>query len=347
MRSLITLGGVCVAALLLVAPAAATPPVPPRARARSPLARPTTRLCSRQLGSTLYMNAEPEMRSAINPTNANNIVGAYQQDRWDDGGARGLVSSWSNDGGATWHPVGASGRQQVLGRELRSRLRPLGLVRAERRPLLDLALVRLLRHPQRDHRQQVDERRAELGPGARDHGRRHERPRQAVDHGRPVQREPGVRRLGPLPVAAGGSTRATRAGSMRRRTSSRRGSPARRTADRRGSPPGSPTTRAPMRGRSGTSSSSCRTRRTTFWTGWSCSPTTRRSFAAPQVAVIRSTDHGSTWSRQATIIAPTRSVVLRRRSIPTTAMRSAAATCRTSRSTRTTATSTRPGTTTA
>ncbi len=31
----------------------------------------------------------------------------YQQDRWDDGGARGLVASWSNDGGADL----ASGRR--------------------------------------------------------------------------------------------------------------------------------------------------------------------------------------------------------------------------------------------
>src|SRR5437763_10354038 len=58
-----------------------------------------------ELGSTLYPNAEPEPRADINPTNSANIVGAYQQDRWSDGGARGLVASWSKDGGATWHPV--------------------------------------------------------------------------------------------------------------------------------------------------------------------------------------------------------------------------------------------------
>jgi hypothetical protein len=56
-------------------------------------------------GSTLYPNAEPEPRADVNPTNSSNIVGVYQQDRWDDGGARGLVSSWTKDGGATWHPV--------------------------------------------------------------------------------------------------------------------------------------------------------------------------------------------------------------------------------------------------
>src|SRR5436190_16681362 len=56
-------------------------------------------------GSVLYPNSEPEPRADVNPTNTSNIVGAYQQDRWNDGGGRGLVSSWTKNGGATWHPV--------------------------------------------------------------------------------------------------------------------------------------------------------------------------------------------------------------------------------------------------
>jgi hypothetical protein len=56
-------------------------------------------------GSTLYPNSEPEPRADANPANPANIVGAYQQDRWDDGGGRGLVSSWTKNGGTTWHPV--------------------------------------------------------------------------------------------------------------------------------------------------------------------------------------------------------------------------------------------------
>src|SRR5919199_2097960 len=51
-------------------------------------------------GSTLYPNAEPEPRADVNPTNSANIVGAYQQDRWSDGGARGPLPSRSKDGGA-------------------------------------------------------------------------------------------------------------------------------------------------------------------------------------------------------------------------------------------------------
>jgi hypothetical protein len=51
---------------------------------------------------TNYLNAEVEPWVAVNPTNPNNIIGVYQQDRWDNGGARGLVAAVSHDGGATW-----------------------------------------------------------------------------------------------------------------------------------------------------------------------------------------------------------------------------------------------------
>jgi hypothetical protein len=66
-------------------------------------------------GSTLYPNAEPEPRADVNPTDATNIVAEYQQDRWDDGGARGLVDSWSKDGGATWHRVVVPGTSKCSG----------------------------------------------------------------------------------------------------------------------------------------------------------------------------------------------------------------------------------------
>jgi hypothetical protein len=51
---------------------------------------------------TLYLNAEVEPRVAVNPVNARNIIGAWQQDRWSNGGAHGLVAGFSTDGGATW-----------------------------------------------------------------------------------------------------------------------------------------------------------------------------------------------------------------------------------------------------
>jgi len=52
--------------------------------------------------SVNYVNTEVEPFVAVNPTNLNNILGAYQQDRWSDGGAHGLVDSRSMDGGLTW-----------------------------------------------------------------------------------------------------------------------------------------------------------------------------------------------------------------------------------------------------
>ncbi len=56
-------------------------------------------------GSVLYPNSEVEPRADINPTDGRNIVGAFQQDRWSDGGARGLVTGVSGDAGASWHRV--------------------------------------------------------------------------------------------------------------------------------------------------------------------------------------------------------------------------------------------------
>jgi hypothetical protein len=51
---------------------------------------------------TLYENAEVEPRVAVDPNNAAHIVGVFQQDRWSNGGAHGLVASTSFTGGASW-----------------------------------------------------------------------------------------------------------------------------------------------------------------------------------------------------------------------------------------------------
>src|SRR5207237_8480887 len=53
-------------------------------------------------GSVSYVNAEVEPWVAVNPANPANIIGVWQQDRWSDGGARGLVAGFSSDGGASW-----------------------------------------------------------------------------------------------------------------------------------------------------------------------------------------------------------------------------------------------------
>ena len=39
---------------------------------------------------------------AVNPANPKNIVGVWQQDRWNNGGAHGLVAGFSFNGGKSW-----------------------------------------------------------------------------------------------------------------------------------------------------------------------------------------------------------------------------------------------------
>jgi hypothetical protein len=52
--------------------------------------------------STLYPEAEVEPFVAVNPTNSNNVIGVFQQDRWSDGGSRGLLAARSINGGTSW-----------------------------------------------------------------------------------------------------------------------------------------------------------------------------------------------------------------------------------------------------
>jgi hypothetical protein len=54
---------------------------------------------------TNFANTEVEPWVDVNPRNANNIVATWQQDRWSDGGARGLVAGVSKDGGQSWNSV--------------------------------------------------------------------------------------------------------------------------------------------------------------------------------------------------------------------------------------------------
>ncbi len=51
---------------------------------------------------TNFVNAEVEPYVAVNPANPMNIIGVWQQDRWSNGGAHGLVAGFSSDGGKTW-----------------------------------------------------------------------------------------------------------------------------------------------------------------------------------------------------------------------------------------------------
>jgi hypothetical protein len=49
-----------------------------------------------------YLNSEVEPMVALDPTDPSRLVGAYQQDRWSNGGARGVVTVISTDGGLSW-----------------------------------------------------------------------------------------------------------------------------------------------------------------------------------------------------------------------------------------------------
>ena len=49
-----------------------------------------------------YLNAKVEPQVAVNPRDPKNLIGTWQQDRWSNGGAHGLVAGFSRDGGQTW-----------------------------------------------------------------------------------------------------------------------------------------------------------------------------------------------------------------------------------------------------
>lgn len=53
----------------------------------------------------LYLDAEVEPQIAINPANPQNLIAVWQQDRWSNGGARGIVSAASFDAGHSWTHV--------------------------------------------------------------------------------------------------------------------------------------------------------------------------------------------------------------------------------------------------
>jgi len=62
-----------------------------------------------------YFGTEVEPWLAINPVNPNHLVGAWQQDRWDNGGAQSLVAGVSLNGGASWNIVPIPGITKCTG----------------------------------------------------------------------------------------------------------------------------------------------------------------------------------------------------------------------------------------
>jgi hypothetical protein len=51
-----------------------------------------------------FPGTEVEPWVAVNPANAANLIGGWQQDRWSDGGSNALRYAYSTDGGRSWTP---------------------------------------------------------------------------------------------------------------------------------------------------------------------------------------------------------------------------------------------------
>ena len=110
MRRPFLLAAIAVLAIVPVVAAytlVATAPIAVSATAASPFGATSCtneQLTTQQSHSTLFLNGELEPWVASSPANLANLVGAYQQDRWDDGGSRGIVSASSSTcGGKLGH----------------------------------------------------------------------------------------------------------------------------------------------------------------------------------------------------------------------------------------------------
>jgi hypothetical protein len=53
----------------------------------------------------VYRNSETEPHLAVNPTDPDNLIAGWHQDRWSTGGGQSLGAAYSLDGGATWTQV--------------------------------------------------------------------------------------------------------------------------------------------------------------------------------------------------------------------------------------------------
>ena len=100
------LGGVTLALAMAVGVRASafTPGPLVQVSGASPLAGCTADNVGSQSG-TVYVGSEVEPWIDVNPTKPDNIVGIWQQDRWSNGGARGLVVGASANGGTNWTSV--------------------------------------------------------------------------------------------------------------------------------------------------------------------------------------------------------------------------------------------------
>ncbi len=85
-------------------PASADPKQTIEVSGDSPFAACLSDTPSAQWGD-VSINSEVEPWIAIDPTNADHIIATWQQDRWSTGGARGIVTAVTFDGGRNWAHV--------------------------------------------------------------------------------------------------------------------------------------------------------------------------------------------------------------------------------------------------
>jgi BNR/Asp-box repeat len=105
MRRILALAAASLGVLVLCAPASAAPfsiGALTTASSASPFAPGCGGPGAASPTSINYLNAEVEPHIADNPTDPDTLAGAWQQDRWNDGGAHATVHAYSTDGGATW-----------------------------------------------------------------------------------------------------------------------------------------------------------------------------------------------------------------------------------------------------
>jgi hypothetical protein len=96
---------------VVAAPAAASPlifsPMPPNlvAPGGSPFGSTTSgAACQNAAGQTgtNYPGTQVEPWLAVNPSNNDNMIAVWQQDRWSNGGANGLRGAYTTNGGLSW-----------------------------------------------------------------------------------------------------------------------------------------------------------------------------------------------------------------------------------------------------
>jgi hypothetical protein len=100
---LLAFAGLLLAGTALPATAADLDPLQKISRA-SPFADCTADRVERQPGKN-YPQTEIEPYIDANPSDPRNLIVVWQQDRWSNGGARGNVSAYTTEGGATWRTV--------------------------------------------------------------------------------------------------------------------------------------------------------------------------------------------------------------------------------------------------